>query len=451
MTPLRAISTLAVPAIISQLINLVYNVADTMFLGMTGDAYKIAGVSLAFPLFMFMIPLSALFGFGGGGLMSRLYGAGDKANAKRVTAFSFYCSLMVAAAYSAIILVFMDPLLSMLGASENTLPYVRTYILLVVVSGNIPAILANTLATFLRNAGYSNIASIGQSGGGILNIILDPLFMFVIFPKGSEVTGAAAATLLSNIAAFLFLFIFIMKISKKAPVSVNPKEALHSRTKDRKEVFKMGIPAALLPGLFDVASILWNALLASYGDLQLAAFGIITKIDRLPNAINIGISQAVMPLVAYNYASGNSTRLKDIVKTSRVLGLVISIVCIALLNVFAAPLSALFMNTSGENAAAAAATLVLAEYYLHLRSLASAPQFLNYHTSFCIQAIGDAKSTLIHGILRIAVFHMPLLFILNAVFNDAGVCISLFISEALGAAVALILWKRDMNSMQTVR
>jgi Na+-driven multidrug efflux pump len=332
--------------------------------------------------------------------------------------------------------------MNILGVSENTLPYTRTYVLLVVVFGNLPAILGNTLGSFLRNCCYSNMASIGMSGGGILNIFLDPLFMFVIFPKGQEVTGAAAATLVSNICSCCFLLIVVIRVSKKAPLSLSFKDFRTVKGEHKREAVKMGIPAAVLPGLFDIAVIILNSLMAAYGDIQVAAIGIVMKIERLPNAINIGISQAVMPLVAYNYASGDRKRMRDIVRTSRITGLVIAVVCVLLINIFDAPLCGIFMNTFGGAAETSVATLIIAENFVRFRCLAPPPQFLNYHTSFCIQAIGNAKATLIHGLLRILVFHIPLLFILNGFFAENGLCLTLFISESMGAVLALILWYR---------
>ena len=185
----KALMTLAVPTIISQLIHLVYNMVDAFFIGRTGNSYMMAAASLSLTLMLMMISFSNLFGVGGGSLVARLIGAKKEEEARRVSAFSFYGAILAAVSYSLLIGLFMDPIMRMLGASDATIGFARQYALYVVVLGALPSILMNTIAHLLRNVGYAKQASFGLSGGGILNIILDPLFMFVILPDGMEVAG----------------------------------------------------------------------------------------------------------------------------------------------------------------------------------------------------------------------------------------------------------------------
>jgi len=441
----KAITAMAVPTIISQLVNLVYNMVDTLYIGMTGDAYKTAGVTLAFTLFMMTISFANLFGIGGGSLIARLSGAGRQEKAKSVSAFSFYAAIVVALAYSLLVFILLDPILLLFGASAQTIVYARQYVWQVVIFGNVPVILSMTCAHLLRNAGYARQASMGLSGGGVLNILLDPLFMFVLLPRGLEVYGAALATLVSNIVSCTYLVVVMKKVSATSPLSISLRDALSIRREETKSLFSVGVPSAVLTGLFDVANIFLNSLMASHGDLQLAAIGIVMKAERFPNAINIGICQGMLPLVAYNYTSGNWDRMKEVIRTARLYGLAVAGVSLVFFECFASGIVHLFLSTSTGNVADSVATIGFAAVFLRLRCTASIPQFLNYSTSFCLQAVGDGRDTLLHAVVRELVFYIPFMFVLDRLFGTTGLASALTVGEICGAVFAVILlerWKR---------
>lgn len=438
----KALATLAVPTIISQVINLIYSMVDTFFIGRTGNSYMMASVTLAFTLYMMTVAFANLFGIGGGSLIARLSGKHDEVNAKKVCSFSIYSSMLSALLYSTLILPLINPILYIFGASENTIGYAKEYVIIVVVIGNIPTILSMCLAHLLRSSGYSKLASIGLGCGGILNMALDPLFMFCIFPKGKEVFGAALATLISNTLSCFFLFVVMMLVSKSAPVSTNPFDILGIRKSDIRMIFSVGIPSAVLTGLFDVANIVLNKLMAGNGDLQLAAIGIVMKAERFPNAINIGICQGMLPIVAYNYSSGNISRMNKTIKTARMTGMIVSFFSVVVFSIFTKPIINVFMNTSASSVNDSISTISLAIVFLQIRCLASPVQFLNYHTSFCMQAIGDGKRTLIHAIVRELVFYIPLMFILNKLYNENGLVAALVVGESFGAMFAIWLFRR---------
>lgn len=441
----KAVAAMAVPTIISQLINLIYNLADSVYIGMTGDTNKAAAVTVVFTVFMMTVAFSNLFGIGGGSLMARLIGAKREEDAKKVCAYSFYGAIGIALAYSLLVFVLLDPILRLFGASDATYADARIYVLLVVVCGNVPVILSQTVAHLLRNAGYSRQASIGLSGGGILNILLDPLFMFVILPKGNEVFGAALATLLSNVCACIYLVLMLASVSRKAPMSMSPKKALALEKAEIKDLYAVGVPSGMLTALFDVGNIFLNALMSAHGDIELAAIGIVMRAERLPNAINIGLCQGMLPIVAYNYASGDHERMHKVISNVRVYGLVIAAVCLTLFEIFAKPIVGLFMSTTADGAENAATCLALAAVFLRIRCCASLFQFLNYHTSFCMQAVGDGKDTLLHATVRELVFYVPFMFLLDRLFGKYGLACALIAGEACGAVLAIFLfarWKR---------
>ena len=441
----KAIGTLAIPTIISQLINLVYNMVDTIYIGMTGDAYKTAAVTLVFTIFMMTISFSNLFGVGGGSLIARLMGAERHEDAKRVSAFSFYCSVAIALLYSLFIALFLEPILTILGASSATMEFAKQYVWVVVILGNLPVIVSMTCAHLLRNTGYAKQASIGLSGGGILNIILDPIFMFVLLPKGMEVLGAAIATLLSNIISLFYLVYIIQQTSKFSPLSLKWSDAKAIGKPEIRSLFNVGVPSAVLTGLFDLANIFLNAFMSAHGDLQLAAIGIVMKAERLPNAINVGLCQGMLPLVAYNYAAKNWSRMNETIRTARRYGLIIAGVSLIMFQFMAKPIVNVFLSTDGGNSAEALTTIAYAAVFLQIRCMASIPQFLNYHTSFCLQAVGAGKDTFIHAMARELVFYIPIMYLLNHIFGAPGLAAALPVGESCGAAFALFLlhkWKQ---------
>ena len=410
----RALAAMGIPTIISQLINLIYNMVDAFFIGRTGNSYMMAATTVTLTLTMMNVAFSNLFGVGGGSLIARLMGVRREEDAKRVSAYSLRGCLLLSVSWS-------------------------------VVIGSAPAILSLTLAHLLRNTGYSSQASFGLSLGGVLNIALDPLFMFVLLPRGQEVIGAALATLISNVVGCGYLLFAFVKAQKKAPLSLNLRLARGLDRGHVRSLYTVGVPSAMLTGLFDLASISVNILSAAHNDLVLAAMGIVMKVERVPNAINVGLCQGMLPIVAYNYSSGNHARMKQTIRTARLYGMVVSAVAIVLLEIFAKPVTNLFLSTSGKDAADAIRTVGFAALFLRIRAAASPFQFTNYHTSFCMQAIGDGKATLLHAAVRELVFYIPIMILLDRIFGENGLAAALPVGECLGAIFALWLLHRILN------
>lgn len=447
----KALRTMAVPTIISQLINLIYGMVDAFFIGRTGNAYMMAAVSLTLTLLMLNAALSNLFGIGGGSLVSRLMGTNRPDEAKNASAFSLYGTVAVALLYSGLAGIFLDPLLRFLGASDATIGYARSYTFIVIVIGCLPALLSQVLAHLLRSVGFSREASIGLSGGGILNVILDPLFMFVILPKGQEVTGAAIATALSNLCACVYLLLTYRKASGTAPLSLSFRKAASTGRQTVRSLFSVGVPSAMLTGLFDLANVCVNIIASGHNDLALAGMGIVMKVERIPNAINLGICQGMLPIVAFNYASGNHERLQEVIRTARRTGLLISAACIVLFEIFADPACRLFLNTGAGDAETALRTIGYATLFLRIRCIASPVQFINYHTSFCMQAMGNGKKTLLHAFVRELVFYIPFMFLLDRLFGETGLAAALPAGETCGALFALFLLHRAIQEARQAK
>ena len=441
----RALFAMAAPTVISQLINLIYNMVDAFYIGRTGDPYKMAATTVTISLMMLNVAAANLFGIGGGSLMARLMGVGRREEAKTVSAFALYATVGTAACYALGVGLFREPLLRFLGASDQTVGYASSYALIVIVIGVIPSMLSQVLAHLLRNVGCSKEASFGLSGGGILNIILDPLFMFVILPKGMEVTGAAVATAVSNAAACAYLLIVYRRAEQTAPLSLSFADARAASRENRRSVFSVGIPSAMQLALFDAANICANKLAAAHSDLVLAGLGIVMKIERIPNAVNIGICQGMMPIVAYNYSSGNHARLHETMKKARLAGLAISGTCVVLLEIFAAPASRLFLSTSAGDTEAALVTVGIAALFLRIRAAASPGQFLCYNSSFSMQAMGAGAAPLLLACIRELAMYIPLMLLLDGLFGEIGLASALPAGEWLTAVIAVLLLRRVMK------
>ena len=445
----RALAAMAIPTIISQLINLIYNMVDAFFIGRTGNSYMMAATTVTLTLTMLNVAFANLYGVGGGSLIARLMGRKQDEEGRKVCAYAVRGAILLGLGYSAAAGLFMGPILRFLGASDATVGYAEQYTTYVIVIGSAPTILSLTLAHLLRNTGHASRASFGLSMGGVLNMALDPLFMFVILPRGQEVLGAAAATLISNLCACCYLILALRRASSKAPLTLDVRLAKGLTKEHKKSLYTVGVPSAVLTGLFDLASVCVNKLAAAHDDLVLAAFGIVMKVERIPNAVNIGICQGMMPIVAYNYASGNRERMHAAVRTARTSGLIVSAVSIALLELFARPVSNLFLSTSAEDAAGALTTVGFAASFLRVRCLASPVQLINYHSSFSLQAIGNGRDTMLHACVRELGIYIPLMVLLDRLFGVMGLAAALPAGEGLAAFFALWLLHRSLQDRNT--
>lgn len=428
-----ALRKMVIPAISSQLIVLIYNMADTFFVGQTNNPYMVAGTSLILPVFNITLCLAGLAGIGGGSLISRLLGQGQEKEARRVSAFSLYLGLTIAALFAVGIAVFMEPVLGLLGAGVNTYAYARQYALCVIVTGGIPTVLSNVLANLIRSIGRSKEASAGIILGGLLNIALDPLFMFVLLPDGQEVLGAGLATCLSNCTAFLFFVVVLVRMGKESVVTFSPRGGLPRRGSIL-AVFGVGIPSAIATFLFDLDYVIIDKLMVSYDDLALAAVGIVLKVERFPLNVGIGICQGMMPLVAYNYSAGNKQRMEDTIRLARRLGLTIAAISIVLYELFAVQFSHLFIADTQ--------TVELASQFLRIRVLATPLMFMSFFTVYLFQAFGKGHISLFLGVTRWLGFNIPMLFILNAIFGMFGIVWSQATADILTVALSLYVYRK---------
>ena len=311
-TPIpKAVFTLAVPTVLSSLVMVLYNLADTYFVGMLQDPVQNSAVTLAAPVLLAFNAVNNLFGVGSSSMMSRSLGAKDYDTVRRSSAFGFYCALLSGILFSVLATAFRVPLLGLLGADAVTAQATMDYMRWTVSCGAAPAILNVVLAYLVRAEGATLHASIGTMSGCALNIVLDPIF---ILPWGLNMgaAGAGLATFLSNCFACLYFFVLLFIRRGSTYVCIRPAMA-----RPRKELVKgvlgVGVPASIQNLLNVTGMTVLNNFTAVFGTDALAAMGISYKINMIPMYIAMGISQGLMPLVSYNYGSGNVSRLKKAV------------------------------------------------------------------------------------------------------------------------------------------
>lgn len=431
MSVKQAVKVMAVPAVIGQLIVLMYNLADTFFIGKTNDPYMVAGVSLILPVFNISMALGSLFGVGGGSLLPKLLAAGQKEEAERANMFCIRMAVIVSALFSVGMAVFMKPILHFLGAGENTYFYANRYTWLVIVFGSIPTVLTNVTSNLLRSVSLSKQASFGVALGGILNMALDPLFMFVILPPGNEVMGVGIATLLSNLISCAYCLWVLIKRQSEIQVSFRISRAARTSIL---AVLAVGIPGAISTLLFDFDYMMLDKLMSGYGDIPLAAIGIVLKAERIPLQAGIGLCQGLVPLAAYSYSIKNYRRMKDAISYTAKLGIVIAVLAITMYECFAPYLIRFFIRD--------AETIRLGAQFLRARALATLFMFLSFYVVHLYQAFGNGKTALLLGCLRWAVLNIPMLFLFNRLFQMNGLVWSQLASDILVVVISFTVLSR---------
>ena len=278
----KAVATLAIPTIISQVVTMIYNLADTFFVGQIGDPLMVAAVSLVSPWFNLLTALGNLFGLGGSSLISRMMGAQNHKDIKYVSVFSIWGGAAVTLLFSLATWFARVPLLHFLGASPDTYSYAQDYLLWVVVLGGVPTMVSLALGHLLRSEGHAKQASAGMMFGGILNVVLDPIFIFAFH---LDVAGAAMATALSNTASVMFFIIQYIRLKDKTAVSLNPR---HFTFRFVRPIFSVGLASALATALGNASNMVMVHLASSYGDIPVAAYGVVKRIDQFPLNVSMG-------------------------------------------------------------------------------------------------------------------------------------------------------------------
>ena len=428
----KAVARLAIPTILSSLVMVLYNLADTYFVGILNDPVQNAAVTLAAPVLLAFNAVNNLFGVGTSSMMSRALGRKEFETVKKSSVFGFYCALAFALMFSLLCTVFKQPLLILLGATPKTIDATAAYMKWTVNLGAAPAIMNVVMAYMVRSEGAALHASLGTMSGCLLNIFLDPIF---ILPGSLNMgaAGAGLATFLSNCFACCYFFVLMFIKRKNTYVCINPR-----RFAIRKAIVfgicGVGIPASIQNLLNVTGMTILNNFASSYGEDAVAAMGITQKVNTVPMQIALGLSQGIMPLVSYTYASGNHKRMKNtIFFTGKiVVGFTASVFLIYYIG--AGGVISLFMK---NEAIIAYGTRFLRGFCLGLPFLC-----MDFLAVGVFQAVGMGREALIFAIMRKIILEIPALYLWNYLFPLYGLAYAQFTAEVVLATAAVIVLAR---------
>lgn len=429
-TPIpKAVATLAVPTILSSLVMVLYNLADTYFVGMLNDPIQNAAVTLAAPVMLAFNAVNNLFGVGSSSMMSRALGRRDYDTVAKSSTFGFWCAILSGLAFSLLCTLFKGPLLGLLGADATTRTATEAYMFWTVTCGAAPAILNVVMAYMVRSEGAAMHASIGTMSGCFLNIILDPIF---IMPWGLNMgaAGAGLATFLSNCFACLYFMVLLFVKRGRTYVCIDPRK-LSFESSIVGGVCMVGIPAAIQNLLNVTGMTILNNFTSSYGANAVAAMGIAQKINQVPFYIANGLSQGIMPLISYNYASDNIKRMKHTLTFAAKISVTGLVLVSIAYSFFAGDLITMFMDNPE----------IVEMGSRFLRGFCLALPFLcvDFLAVGVFQASGLGRNALVFAILRKIVLEIPALFILNHFFPLYGLAYAQFTAELVLSIAAVII------------
>ena len=430
---LESVVKLAFPTVIGQIIMVIYNMADTFFISLTGSDAMISAVTVCMPAFMVLSAVSNLFGIGGASVISRAMGRGDPERARCTASFAFWGCLLTTVLYSALALIFMTPFVDLLGGADEAVPVgARRSLFCTVVLGGAATSMNALLSHLIRSQGYAVHASVGVAMGGLINIALDPLFMFVILRPGEEIVGAALATALSNVASLAYFLVVVYRKRRALVLSFRPTvRALDGYIP--RSVFSAGLPAFLMTLCENISYAVLDNLMSIYGTAMQAGIGVAKKVNMLAHCIVRGMSQGVLPLIGYNYAAKNMKRMKASINLSMALSVGMASLCMLASLLFSRELVGVFIKHGSASFDASAK-------FLRILCLGGPFSACAYAIISFFQATGKGMRSFVLAILRKGVLDIPLMFALNRPFPVYGIVWATPIADLVCCATALELF-----------
>ena len=430
----QAVMKNTIPAMVAMLMVLIYNLADTFFIGQTNNALMVASVSLVTPAFLLFMAIGTVFGIGGTSVISRAMGEGRRDYAKKVCAFCMWGCVAAGIVMVIVIFAFMDPILKLLGASEQTIGYAREYMSIVTVAGPF-VLISNCYANIIRSEGKAGMAMVGQLGGNLLNVILDPI---LILGLGWNVAGAAIATAVSNLASAAY-YIGYFKFGNSM-LSIRLKDV---SLKDGilKGVLAIGIPAALGDVLMSVSNIILNGQMAKYGDMAVAGIGVAMKVTMITGMLCIGFGQGIQPLLGYCVGAKNWKRYKESLRFSVLVGLGLSTCMTVICYVFDRQIVNAFLSDPEA-----------LSYGVKFSGILLTTSFLFgmfYVLSNALQAMGAATAALIINMSRQGLIYIPAIFILQAVLGMDGLLWAQPVADVLSVVLVIVLYQKTLKKRIT--
>lgn len=422
----------ALPAMAAMLMVLIYNLADTFFIGQTHDALQVAAVSLATPVFLIFMAVGTVFGIGGTSVISRAMGEGKTDYAKKVSSFCMWGCVIVGIIMSVGMLLFMNPILSLVGASADTWELSKTYLVIVVCCGPF-VLISNCYSNVIRTEGESTKAMMGTLIGNLINVILDPIF---ILGFGWDIAGAAIATVIGNVIGAGYYIIYFIR--GNSLLSIRLKD-FTVKDKVASSVLAIGIPAALGSLLMSISSIVTNSQMAQYGDMALAGIGVAMKVTMMTGMVCIGLGQGIQPILGYCVGAKLWVRFKNVLRFSLAFSFTLSVVLTGVCYLFTSQIIRAFLI----DATAYGYALTFS------RILLSTSIFFGvfYVLINALQAMGAGTAALIINISRQGIIYIPVMFLLKTIIGMTGLVWAQPVADITSLALAYVLYVQESNKI----
>ena len=428
----QAVLKNALPAMAAMLMVLIYNLADTFFIGQTHDALQVAAVSLAMPVFLMFMAVGTVFGMGGTSVISRALGQGRMEYAKKVCSFCMWGCVVVGVVMSALFLIFMDEILSLVGASPDTWNYAKSYLIIVSLGGPF-VLISNCYSNVVRAEGRSSQAMMGQIIGNLLNVVLDPI---MILGFGWNIAGAAIATVIGNVAGALYYIFYFVR--GKSTLSVSIKDFT---LKDQvcSGVLAIGVPAALGSLLMSVSQIIINSQMTQYDDMAVAGMGVAMKVVTITGMVCMGLGQGVQPLLGYCVGAKLWERFKKALRFSLVFSLALGMALTVICYLFVNQIVGAFLTDASAYSYAVQFSCIL---------LTTSSLFGVFYVLInTLQAMGAATPALVINLSRQGIIFIPALFILQAAIGITGLVWAQPVADLLSIGLAWFLYGRVSQKM----
>ena len=418
--PIRtAYLKLAIPVVMSMVVQLVYSMVDTYFIALTGNTALIAGVSICTPLFTLFLAFGDMFALGGSSFISRLLGAGRGEDGKRLSVFCMYASIAFGVLVSVILMVFKMPILTFLGADGDTLTYASQYYQFIVL-GSTFIIYSLVPSNLMRTVGHPNASMITSIIGAVVNIILDPIF---IFGLGMGAAGAAIATVIGYITSDAFAIWYTANKCEGLSVKISD---FGLQPGELGKIFAVGLPASVTNFTQTLGMTLTNRALSDYGSDSIAVMGIVLKIVNIVMLVIVGLAFGGQPLTGYVYGSGNKKRLRKVLSFAyRIVG-----GTVAVMAAIVALLAPILMRAFLKDQSLVDQGVVM----LRLQMPGMILMGLGLVTICTFQSTGKGMPALILSLCRQGVVYAAVIFVFQKLFGYMGV-----ITSQLGADVISVL------------
>lgn len=422
--PAQIMRKMCIPSVITILIMQIYHMADVFFIGKLNSTAMVSGLSLSSPIISLLSAVGVLFGVGGSAALAMALGRKDEQSANKISSFCFWSSLGLGAVLTVLMLVFLDQITGFLCSSQTAYQYCRQYLTILAIGAPVMCF-STAMSSLIRAKGKSYQSLFGNMIGSILNILLDPLFIFTF---GMGVGGAAVATVISNLVSAIF-YVFYMK---------DPKVGICIAIRDYPlgksiplNVMSLGLPSSAATLLSFVSAIIANKILASYGDSIIASVSISKKIISMVSMLQMGITSGIQPVLAFHYGAKNIKGLKEYVKLTMVTTLVIGTVLTAFCYLFSEQLVRSFMKDAG----------VVSEGIRCMRLLLICGPITGIQqlsTTF-FQATKKPMMSLTLSLTRDGLIYLPILLLLNTMLGFTGYLLARPVTTFLSALLGFVL------------